>query len=190
VILATKLGRTIIPVVENFAELELILRTPDAYGVRPRIGVRVKLSSAKARAAGATPPARNPSSACSSPRSSKLVEVLRSGHARLPAARALPPGQPAAGHPPRQGSDQRARARLRRAVKLLGAGLKYIDVGGGLGVDYDGSGTNFESSMNYTLVEYANDVVYRDRERLQRARHRASDDRQRIRPRDRGITAC
>ncbi|MET0293122.1 MAG: biosynthetic arginine decarboxylase, partial [Steroidobacteraceae bacterium] len=43
----------------------------------------------------------------------------------------------------------------------LGAGLKYIDVGGGLGVDYDGSGTNFASSMNYTLNEYANDVVYR-----------------------------
>jgi arginine decarboxylase len=34
-------------------------------------------------------------------------------------------------------------------------------VGGGLGVDYDGSGTNFASSMNYTLAEYANDVVYR-----------------------------
>ena len=46
-------------------------------------------------------------------------------------------------------------------LKLLGAGLQYIDVGGGLGVDYDGSGTNFASSMNYTLNEYANDVVYR-----------------------------
>ena len=41
-----------------------------------------------------------------------------------------------------------------------GAGLKYMDVGGGLGVDYDGSQTNFESSMNYTLEEYARDVVY------------------------------
>ena len=46
-------------------------------------------------------------------------------------------------------------------LKLLGAGLEYIDVGGGLGVDYDGSGTNYASSMNYTLNEYANDVVYR-----------------------------
>ena len=41
-----------------------------------------------------------------------------------------------------------------------GAGLEYLDVGGGLGVDYDGSQTNFESSVNYTLQEYADDVVY------------------------------
>ena len=43
----------------------------------------------------------------------------------------------------------------------MGAGLQYIDIGGGLGVDYDGSATNYESSMNYTLNEYASDVVYR-----------------------------
>src|SRR5207253_4300964 len=41
-----------------------------------------------------------------------------------------------------------------------GAGLRYLDVGGGLGIDYDGSQTDFESSVNYTLQEYANDVVY------------------------------
>jgi arginine decarboxylase len=45
VILATKLGRTIIPVVENFSELGLILKHAKTYGVRPRIGVRVKLAS-------------------------------------------------------------------------------------------------------------------------------------------------
>src|ERR1700688_2105707 len=45
VILATKLGRTIIPVVENFDELGLILKHAQAYQVRPRIGVRVKLFS-------------------------------------------------------------------------------------------------------------------------------------------------
>ena len=42
----------------------------------------------------------------------------------------------------------------------MGAPLKYLDVGGGLGVDYDGSQTNFSSSMNYTMQEYANDIVF------------------------------
>ena len=41
-----------------------------------------------------------------------------------------------------------------------GAGLKFLDVGGGLGIDYDGSQTDFESSVNYTLQEYANDIIY------------------------------
>jgi arginine decarboxylase len=51
-------------------------------------------------------------------------------------------------------------ARVYTELVRAGAGLEYLDVGGGLGVDYDGSQTNFESSMNYTLQEYANDVVY------------------------------
>ena len=51
-------------------------------------------------------------------------------------------------------------ARVYCELAKQGAGLQYLDVGGGLGVDYDGSQTNFESSMNYTLQEYANDVVY------------------------------
>jgi arginine decarboxylase len=51
-------------------------------------------------------------------------------------------------------------ARIYAELHGAGAGLKYFDVGGGLGVDYDGSRTNFDSSTNYTLTEYANDVVY------------------------------
>ena len=51
-------------------------------------------------------------------------------------------------------------ARVYTELVKAGAGLEYLDVGGGLGVDYDGSQTNFESSVNYTLEEYANDVVY------------------------------
>jgi len=45
-------------------------------------------------------------------------------------------------------------------LKRAGAGLEFLDVGGGLGIDYDGSQTDFESSVNYTLQEYANDVVH------------------------------
>ena len=51
-------------------------------------------------------------------------------------------------------------ARIYVDLKKLGTGLKYLDVGGGLGIDYDGSQTDFESSVNYTLEEYARDVVY------------------------------
>ena len=55
-------------------------------------------------------------------------------------------------------------------------GLKFMDVGGGLGIDYDGSQTDFESSVNYTLQEYANDVVYHIRECVRRIERAASDD--------------
>jgi arginine decarboxylase len=51
-------------------------------------------------------------------------------------------------------------ARVFVEMRRAGAGLCYMDVGGGLGIDYDGSQTDFESSVNYTLQEYANDVVY------------------------------
>ena len=63
-------------------------------------------------------------------------------------------------HPQGEGSADEA-ARVYVELYRLGAGLKIIDVGGGLGVDYDGSQTDFESSINYTLQEYANDVVFR-----------------------------
>jgi arginine decarboxylase len=55
----------------------------------------------------------------------------------------------------------REAGRLYVELHKMGAkGLAYLDVGGGLGVDYDGSQTNFASSMNYTVQEYANDVVF------------------------------
>jgi arginine decarboxylase len=51
-------------------------------------------------------------------------------------------------------------ARIYVDLARAGAGLRFLDVGGGLGIDYDGSQTDFESSVNYTLQEYANDVIY------------------------------
>lgn len=160
VTLATKLGRTIIPVVENFEELALILKHADRYQVRPRIGVRVKLvteGSGKWR----------DSTGERSKFGLFITEILELVQV-LKARDMLDCLQLVHCHPGSQLQDIRRvkdaineLAHVYAELKRMGAGLRYIDVGGGLGVDYDGSGTNFTSSMNYTLNEYASDVVYR-----------------------------
>ena len=160
VTLATKLGRTIIPVVENFEELGLILKHADAYGVRPRIGVRVKLFSEGS--------GRWSASAGEKSKFGLFITEIVELFNVLKARDMLDCLQLVHCHPGSQLQDIRRvkdaineLAHVYAELKLMGAGLQYIDVGGGLGVDYDGSGTNFSSSMNYTLNEYASDVVYR-----------------------------
>ena len=160
VTLATKLGRTIIPVVENFEELGLILKHADTYGVRPRIGVRVKLISEGS--------GRWSASAGEKSKFGLFITEILELFNVLKARDMLDCLQLVHCHPGSQLQDIRRvkdaineLAHVYAELKLMGAGLQYIDVGGGLGVDYDGSGTNFSSSMNYTLNEYASDVVYR-----------------------------
>jgi arginine decarboxylase len=160
VTLATKLGRTIIPVVENFEELGLILKHADTYKVRPRIGVRVKLFSEGS--------GRWSASAGEKSKFGLFITEILELFNVLKARDMLDCLQLVHCHPGSQLQDIRRvkdaineLAHVYAELKLMGAGLQYIDVGGGLGVDYDGSGTNFSSSMNYTLAEYANDVVYR-----------------------------
>jgi arginine decarboxylase len=160
VTLATKLGRTIIPVVENFDELGLILKHAAAYQVRPRIGVRVKLFSEGS--------GRWSASAGEKSKFGLFITEILEMFNVLKAHDMLDCLQLVHCHPGSQLQDIRRikdaineLAHVYAELKLMGAGLQYIDVGGGLGVDYDGSGTNFSSSMNYTLNEYASDVVYR-----------------------------
>ena len=160
VTLATKLGRTIIPVVENFEELGLILKHAQTYQVRPRIGVRVKLISEGSGRWSASAGERSKFGLFIT-EILELFNVLKQ-HDMLDCLQLVHC------HPGSQLQDIRRvkdaineLAHVYAELKLMGAGLQYIDVGGGLGVDYDGSGTNFPSSMNYTLNEYANDVVYR-----------------------------
>ncbi|CAN5865779.1 biosynthetic arginine decarboxylase [soil metagenome] len=157
--LAQKIGRDVIPVVEKYTELGLILKYAERVGVRPQIGMRVKLA---ARGGGRW----QGSGGYRSKFGLTVAEVLRGLEelrsrgmedcfkllhfhlgSQIPNIRIV------------KGALNEA-ARVYTELVKSGAGLEYLDVGGGLGVDYDGSQTNFESSVNYTLEEYANDVVY------------------------------
>ncbi|NBP80473.1 hypothetical protein EBU58_07085 [bacterium] len=122
------------PIFKEFSELQLILDHAEKLGVRPRIGMRTELLCGLDLL-----------------RERGMEDCLQLLHFH-------------------QGSQitniRHIKAALNEAARVYtelarrGAGLKYLDVGGGLGVDYDGSQTNFESSVNYSLQEYANDVVY------------------------------
>ena len=159
VMLAQKIGRNIMPVVERFSELQLILEYAEKLGVRPRIGMRVKLA---ARGSGRW----QASGGFRSKFGLTAGELLR-GLEVLSARDMQDCFQLLHFH---QGSQitniRHIKAALTEASRMYtelvkrGAGLRFLDVGGGLGVDYDGSQTNFESSVNYSLQEYANDVVY------------------------------
>jgi arginine decarboxylase len=157
--LAQKVGRHIIPVVEKYNELDLILEYAEKVGVRPTIGMRVKLAS---RGGGRW----QSSGGYRSKFGLTVGEILR-GLEALKARGMQDCFQLLHFHLGSQIPNIRiVKAALNEAARIYvelaraGAGLKYIDVGGGLGVDYDGSQSNFESSVNYTLQEYANDVVY------------------------------
>lgn len=157
--LAQKIGRQIFVVVEKYTDLELVLQKSEQVGVRPHIGIRVKLAtpgSGRWQSSGGHRSKFGLSvaeilRALAELKSRHMEDCLKLLHFHL-------------------GSQITNIRHIKRAIveaarvyaELVrhGAGLEYLDVGGGLGVDYDGSQTNFESSVNYTLQEYANDVVY------------------------------
>ncbi|MBM3994434.1 MAG: biosynthetic arginine decarboxylase [Planctomycetes bacterium] len=159
-ILARKMGKHIIPVVEKFSELELITRYSEELNVRPVMGIRIKLG---ARGAGRW---RN-SAGFRSKFGLTLTEALEAvEYLRLRGMQDCL--QLVHFHLGSQITNIRnVKSALTEASRVycelfrVGAGVKYLDVGGGLGIDYDGSQTDFESSVNYTLQEYANDVVFR-----------------------------
>jgi arginine decarboxylase len=161
VVLASKLGREIVPVVEKLDELELILKHSKAHNVRPRLGVRVKLAS---QGAG-----RWRDSAGVKSKFGLFVSEVLELFDRLRREGMEDCLELIHCHPGSQLHDIR---RIKNAVgelshvyaELVRMGarkLRYLDVGGGHGIDYDGSQTNSPASMNYTSQEYASEVVYR-----------------------------
>jgi arginine decarboxylase len=159
VMLAKKIGRQIIPVVEKYTELDLILKHSARVGVRPVIGLRIKLAS---RGSGRW----KSSGGYRSKFGLTVTEALRALE-QLKALGMEDCLQLLHFHLGSQITNIRQikaavieAARAYVEMRRSGAGLNYLDVGGGLGIDYDGSQTDFESSVNYTLQEYANDIVY------------------------------
>ncbi|MCX6539883.1 MAG: biosynthetic arginine decarboxylase [Acidobacteria bacterium] len=157
--LAQKIGRTIIPVIEKYSELGMVLEYAAKVGVRPNIGMRVKLAS---RGSGKWQSSGGYRSkfgltvgeilkGLEELRGLGMQDCLKLLHfhlgSQIPNIRIV-----------KAALNEAARVYVELAKN--GAGLEYLDIGGGLGVDYDGSRTNFESSVNYTIEEYAADVVY------------------------------
>ncbi len=158
-LLASKLGRHVILVVEKPSELPLIRQMAVKMGVRPRIGVRSRLSakgSGHWEASGGDRSkfgltGRDLLDAVQYMKDNDLLDTFELLHfhlgSQISSIRAVKDGL-------------REASQVYVNLVKMGAPLGYLDVGGGLGVDYDGSQTNFTSSLNYTLQEYANDVVF------------------------------
>ena len=157
-LLAQKLGRTPIIVMDRFHELDLVIRVSQELGIRPHIGIRAKLA---AKGAG-----RWVESGGDRSKFGLTADEMVAGVEKLREAGMLECLELLHFHVGSQITSIRAikdavgeATRIYVGLVELGANLHYMDIGGGLGVDYDGSQTNFPSSMNYTNQEYARDVV-------------------------------
>ena len=156
--LAQRLGHQPIIVMEQPAELGLVLDASQRLGIRPIVGVRVKLSvKGTGRWAGTT--GDRAKFGLTIPEILHVVEQMRS-------LEYLDCLQLLHFHIGSQiSSISVLKEALREASQIyvelvrLGANMQYLDVGGGLGVDYDGSKTNAPASKNYNMQNYANDVV-------------------------------
>src|ERR1051325_9334419 len=157
--LAQKVGRHIIPVVEKYTELDLIAKYSERVGVRPTIGLRVKLARRGAGRWKSSAGYRSKFGLTTSEAVRALQELKERGMADCLHLLHFHLGSQITNIRHLKGAVNEA-ARMYAELSRAGAGLRYLDVGGGLGIDYDGSQTDFESSVNYTLQEYANDVVY------------------------------
>ena len=157
-LLAQRLGRTPIIVVDRFREIDLIVKTARELGIRPHLGLRARLST---KGAGKWVESTGDRSkfglaaaeiveAVDRLRAEDMLDCLKLLHfhigSQITAIRAHKDALSEA-------------SRIFAGLHQMGARPSIVDVGGGLGVDYDGSQTNFHSSMNYTVQEYANDVV-------------------------------
>ena len=158
-LMSQKLGKKVFIVVEKLDELALIEKVAGELGVQPNIGLRIKLVSAgqgrwSSSAGEHSKFGLNPMElmeALEIAKDKNILDCVKLIHFHL-------------------GSQITNIRRIKDSLKEVGrfyselmkfgCNIQYIDVGGGLGIDYDGSRSTFASSTNYSVQEYANDVVY------------------------------
>src|SRR6185369_6969870 len=158
-LLGTKLGRKVIMVVEKLEELKQIISVSRQLGVEPQIGIRARLLS-KGAGKWAESGGENAKFGLSTVELLTATEMLKAenlGHclkllhfhigSQVPDILTV------------KKAVQEA-ARFYAKLVKMGFAIEFMDVGGGLGVDYDGSRSAFDSSTNYSLQEYTNDIVY------------------------------
>ncbi len=158
-LLGVKLGKKVIMVVEKLEELRHIVNVSKQLGVEPFIGIRARLL-AKGAGRWAESGGENAKFGLSTAeilaaadllKAENLVHCLKLVHFHI--------GSQVPDILTVKKAVQEA-ARFYAKLQKMGFSIEYLDVGGGLGVDYDGSRSAFDSSTNYSLQEYTNDIVY------------------------------
>ncbi len=158
-LMGQKLGHQVFIVLEQLSEVDVLLQVADELGVNPTAGVRVKLYS-EGSGRWAKSGGEKSKFGLSTAQLVKLVDKLKD-LGRLDILKLIH------FHLGSQITDIRyikaglqEVARYYAELRGLGVDITHVDVGGGLGVDYDGSGSTSQASVNYTLQEYADDVIY------------------------------
>jgi arginine decarboxylase len=158
-LLGTKLGKKVIMVVEKLEELRQIIQVSRQLGVEPMVGVRARLLS-KGAGKWSESAGENAKFGLSTSELLAATEMLKAeGLSHCFKLLHFHIGSQVPDILIVKRAVQEA-ARFYAKLYKMGFEIEYMDVGGGLGVDYDGSRSAFDSSTNYTLQEYANDIVY------------------------------
>jgi arginine decarboxylase len=154
-----KLGHQVYIVIEQLSEIDVLLQVADEMGIVPTAGVRIKLAS---RGFGRWKESGGEKSKFGL-NAAQLMQAID----KLRAANRLDIVKLIHFHLGSQITDIRfiklgltELTRFYVELRTLGLDVTHVDVGGGLGVDYDGTNSTSDASVNYSLQEYANDVVY------------------------------
>ncbi len=159
VLYATKIGYNITLVVEKLFELEKIIALSRQLEIMPVLGIRVKLSS-KGTGKWSTSGGEDAKFGL---RMSEIIAAIRmlEEHNMVPCVKLMHShiGSQITKIDKIKTSLIEA-TRIYTELRKMGIGIEYMDIGGGMGVDYDGSKSSYFSSVNYTIEEYANDVIF------------------------------